>query len=116
MVSLYGALSSNIVSHPSPQFYRTKTKEMQNPSATVVIAKIVPAELPGTPLPPVPPVLPLPLPLPVLPPFFEVVVMLPPPPLPAGGRGAPVSYTLRVQTATGLTRLQTPESVAVGAE
>lgn len=35
--------------------------------------------------------------------------------LPVEGKGWPVVYTLRVQMATGDTRLQTPENVEVGA-
>lgn len=66
---------------------------MQNPSARVVIVSMVPVDVPTEPLEP------------------------PPEPVPgcgvplALGRGPPVSYTLRVHMATGLTRLHTPESV-----
>ena len=87
---------------------------MQNPRAILDIAMIVPvgrAASEGEPL-----LLPLP---PLLAPallllFFVLVTTAPLAPVP--GRGAPVTWTLRVHMATGLTRLQTPERVVGLAE
>jgi hypothetical protein len=88
---------------------------MQNPRAMLDIAMIVPvgrAMREEEPLLP-PPLLVVPALLLL---FFVLVALTTAPPDPVPGRGAPVTWTLRVHTATGLTRLQTPERVVGLAE